>query len=107
MQHVVLIKPELLWDEAYDGLRDDQPALVKAYEKILSRELNGMSTASQTSNDQPNVIEQKNKEMRRSQMSQLVQKGLKKTEKEAKVKQGIGNAMQVALGANGIITSAV
>ena len=40
-------------------------------------------------------------------MSQLVQKGLKKTEKEAKVKQGIGNAMQVVLGANDIITSAV
>jgi len=107
VQHVVSIKPEVLWDEAYDGLRDDQPALVKSYERILSCELNGMSTASQTSNDQPNVIEQKNKEMRRSQMSQLVQKGLKKTEKEAKVKQGIGNAMQVALGANDIITSAV
>jgi hypothetical protein len=107
MQHVVPVKPELLWDEAYDSLGDDQPALVKAYEKILSRELNGMSIASQTSDDQPNVIEQKNKEMRRSQMSQLVQKGLKKTEKEAKVKQGIGNAMQVALGANDIITFAV
>jgi hypothetical protein len=81
--------------------------LVKEYEKILSCELNENSTASQTSDDQPNVIEQKNLEMRRSQMIQLVQKGLKKTEKEAKVKQGIGNAMQVVLGANDIITFAV
>ena len=40
-------------------------------------------------------------------MSQLVQEGLKKTEKEAKVKQGIGNTMQIALRANNIITSAV
>jgi hypothetical protein len=53
------------------------------------------------------VIKQKDKEMRRSQMSQLIQKGLKKTDKEAKVKQGIGNAIQVALRANDIITSAI
>ncbi|KAH8665172.1 WD40-repeat-containing domain protein [Tricladium varicosporioides] len=107
MQHIILVKPELLWDEAYNGLRDDQPALVKAYEKILSRELNGISTNFQTSEDQSNVIEQKNVEIRRSQMNQLIQNGLKKTERESKVKQGIGNWMQVTLAANDIIKFAV
>jgi hypothetical protein len=107
IQPATPIEPELLWDEAYDGLRDDQPTLVEAYEKILSHELYEKSTPHLTSDDQPNVIEQGNLEMRRSQMGQLVQKGLKKTEKEAKVKQGIGNVMQVALGADEIIKLAV
>lgn len=46
-------------------------------------------------------------ELRQSQMSQLIRAGLKKTEREAKVKKGIGNAMQVVLAAKGMISSAV
>jgi hypothetical protein len=40
-------------------------------------------------------------------MGQLVHAGLKKTEKGAKVKQGIGQAMQVVLSAKDIISSAI
>jgi hypothetical protein len=64
------------------------------------------------SEDLRNAIEQANRERRREQMSKLIQTGLKKTEKEAKVKKGIGNAMRVVcskrynrLGSTGVSTS--
>ena len=96
------IPPERLWDLAYDSLKDDEPKLVKAYEKVLSHELEENASSSVAS-----AIEQTNPAIRRSQMSQLVQAGLKKTEKETKVKQDIGNALQVVLSAKDIIGSAI
>ena len=99
--------PEQLWDRAYDNLQNDKPKFVEAYENILSHELNGSTSTSLSFNGQRNIIEQANQERRRLQMSKLIQIGLKKTEKEAKVKQGIGNAMQVILAAKDIIGSAV
>jgi len=99
--------PEQLWDRAYDDLKDDEPIIVEAYEKVLSRELDGNASSSLASENQRNAIEQANRELRRSQMSRLVKTGLEKTEREAKVKRGIGNAMQVVLAANDTIGSAV
>ena len=99
--------PEQLWDRAYNNLKNDEPTVVEAYEKILSRELDENASTPLALKDQRNMIEQTNQEKRRSQMNKLIETGLKKTEKEAKVKQGIGNTMQVVLVARDTIGSAV
>jgi hypothetical protein len=106
------ILPEQLWDKAYDGLKADDSELVTAYEKVLSRELkddapSSAPPSSVTSESQVNEIEQTKPDIRRLQMHKLAQAGLKKTEKEAKAKQTIGDALQVVLSAKNIISSAV
>ncbi|ODM23012.1 hypothetical protein SI65_00601 [Aspergillus cristatus] len=101
-----LIDPKLLWDKAYDSLKEDDPELVKAYEKVLSCELM-TPTASPLSDIQQNRIEQKDTELRRSQMRQLVDWGLAKTEHEAKLKQGAGHVVDVALAASNTISTAL
>lgn len=66
-----LIDPKLLWDKAYDSLKEDDPELVRVYEKVLSCELVTL-TASPLSDIQQNRIGQKDTELRQSQMRQLV-----------------------------------
>ena len=99
--------PEQLWDRAYDELKANESKLVGVYEKILSLELKEGDSSSVTSGLYDNTIEQTKLTLRRSQMRQLIQAGLKKTEKEAKVKRGIGNAMEVVNSAKDIIGSAI
>jgi WD40 repeat protein len=101
------IQPEQLWDRAYDDLKTYESALVMAYEKILSRELDKDAPNSIALESQVNTVEQIEPAIRRLQMRQLVQAGLKKTEAEAKAKQNIGNAMRVILSAKNIVSSAV
>ena len=101
------IPPERLWDLAYDSLKDDESKLVKAYERVLSHELGENTSSYAPSESQESAIEQTNPAIRRSQMSQLVQAGLNKTETEVKVKQGIENVMQGVLSAKDIIGSAI
>ncbi len=66
---------------------------METYEKILSRELKngGSSSAS----DRQNTIEQADRVARRRQMELLVRTGLEKTKREAEVKKGIGDTLQV------------
>ncbi len=96
---------EQLWDQAYDSLRVSEPALVETYEKILSRELKngGSSSAS----DRQNTIEQADRVARRRQMELLVRTGLEKTKREAEVKKGIGDTLQVVLSAKDVVDSAI
>ena len=96
-----------LWDRAYDGFKADESALVLAYEKILSRELNEKASKSGELEFQINAIEQRDPAVRRLQMGQLIQAGLKKTESVVKVKHGIGEVVDVILSAKDIIGSAV
>jgi hypothetical protein len=86
--------PERLWDRAYDDLKADESTLIKAYERCLSRELYENVSSSMASELHEGSIEQTNLTMRRSQMSQLIRKG-------------VGEAMQVVLSAKDIIGSAV
>ena len=101
------IEPEQLWDRAYDDLKAHESKLVLAYEKVLSREFDKAAPNSVPLESQINTIEQIEPTIRRSQMQQLAQAGLKKTEAEAKVKQNIGNAMHVVLSAKDIVSFAV
>ncbi|KAF5013701.1 hypothetical protein FDECE_300 [Fusarium decemcellulare] len=65
----------VIWNAAYDKVREDQPKVVEAYEKILSVQLDA--------------------ETRQSQMEGLVDKGLERTEKEARAKETIKDGMQL------------
>lgn len=96
-----------LWNQAYDGLKEKEPELVDAYERILSRELSGGEWSSIDLESQKNEIEQGSPEKRRSQMMRFIQAGLDKTEKEAVVKQGIEDGMQAVHSVKGIIDKAV
>ena len=96
-----------LWDRAYDDLKANGSALVPAYEKILSCELNEKAPKSGELKFQKNVIEQRDPAARRLQMGLLVQAGLKKTESVVKAKHGIGEVVDVILSAKNIIELAV
>ncbi|KAI1776814.1 NACHT domain-containing protein [Hypoxylon cercidicola] len=84
-----------LWTDAYDGLKREQPKLVDAYERLLSRELGEGNLSSTDEVSQKNDIDQANPKTRQIQFDRLLQAGLKKTEKEAAVKQNIQEAMDV------------
>lgn len=77
--------PEQLWNKAYDQLKQKEPKLVDAYEIILSQTLSGDSPGYQPLQHK-NSIEQMDSSKRRSQMNLLIQAGLLRTEKEAKLK---------------------
>lgn len=98
--------PEQLWDRAYGGLKADELSLVEAYEKILSRNLNENDSTSDGP-ESPNTIKQADPTARREQMHQLVQAGLKKTEREARIMHGIGEAMRPVLSVKSNIDSAI
>jgi hypothetical protein len=95
--------PERLWNQAYDELKAEKDKWVEAYERVLSRELKGGDLSSTDLESQKNVIEDRDPKKRRSQMEDLIQAGLKKTDREDKVKQVIGEAMQGVLGVNDMI----
>ena len=99
--------PEQLWDRAYNEFRAKEPKLVDAYEKILSCELKEADSSSVALELCENTIEQTNLMTRRSQMERLVQAGLKKTDREDKLKRDIGGAMQGVLSLKDIIGSAL
>ena len=80
---------ELLWDQAYENLKSDRPDLVASYEKIISQEL-GYSDGTQ------NIIIQ-NRAERRLQMDRLLDIGLEKTAKLAKVEKKLGDAMKIVI----------
>ncbi|KAN0075156.1 hypothetical protein V8E54_007767 [Elaphomyces granulatus] len=100
--------PEQLWNRAYDELKNDHGQLLLGYEKILSQELDGVdwNTISESQLVET-MIEEKNPVERKSQMTRLVQAGLEKTETEANVKKGAGEAIQVVLSAKDLIGSVI
>lgn len=87
---------EELWDRAYDLLKDEEKKIVQKYERVLSQELLPEGS-----------IEQRDHGKRRSQMKQLLQSGLQRTEKEAKRKESLGTIVQVVLSAKGMVDSAI
>jgi hypothetical protein len=86
---------ERLWNEAYNNLRDQkEPELVQEYEKILSHELKEDESRTASPEEVKNRIERDDPHRRRLQMIDVVNAGLKKTEKQAKVKGTIGTALE-------------
>jgi hypothetical protein len=98
--------PVQLWDRAYNALKQEETDLMDVYEKILSRQLQD-GIGSVVPESQPNTIAQNNSDARRHQMTQLIHAGLDKTAREARVKEGLGVAVDVVLSARNIISSAI
>ena len=105
--HRTASPPERLWDRAYDDLKDEETALLQAYEKILSCNLHEDGIGSAVTKSQSNAIAQHDPDTRRRQMEQLVHTGLDKTAREAKVKEGLGPTMDIILSAKDTISFAI
>ena len=105
--HHTASPPERLWDRAYDNLKEEETALLQAYEKILSCNLHEDGIGSAVTKSQPNAIAQHDPDTRRHQMEQLVYTGLDKTAREAKVKEGLGPTMDIILSAKDTISFAI
>ena len=96
---------EQFWDKAYDRLKEEDPALVSAYEKILSRNLNKSESA--VTDSDHNKIAQNDPGFRREQMRRIIDAGLDKTAKEAAIKEKAGVAMKFSRLIREIITNAI
>ncbi|KAL6823484.1 hypothetical protein V8C40DRAFT_280153 [Trichoderma camerunense] len=96
------LAPETIWDRAYDALKTEDAALVQAYERILSSRLQNTEVQADV-----NVINQHDKEKRRSQMHQLVKDGLDKISQETKVKSLVGSVLQTVNLAQNIVSEVV
>ncbi|KEY71668.1 hypothetical protein S7711_09702, partial [Stachybotrys chartarum IBT 7711] len=97
---------ERLWNDAYDKLKLSEPKLVEAYEQILSSIIDGDETISTTCEPTENVIGA-TRETRSLQMQQVIRKGLDRTQKQASVKQGIDEGLQVWKTVKGTVDKAV
>ena len=76
--------------------------MLNLYEAILSHELDDSSKGAKE-----NVIEQRNPVKRRSQMDRLLNAGLDKTQKLAKVGKNIGDMINIVLSVKEAIGSAL
>ncbi|KAF7505723.1 hypothetical protein GJ744_000489 [Endocarpon pusillum] len=101
--------PARLWNQAYDQAKTGDPGTVDAYEKILTIQLSEKDAPAPHSADlasQQNQIAQDAGE-RWMQMQQLVQNGLRRTEKDAKVKQGVEEGIQAAMAVKEVVDKAI
>jgi hypothetical protein len=83
---------ERIWLKAYDDLKAEDATLVMNFEKVLSHELD----------TGPGCVD-----IRHVQLSHLIQAGLERTEKEARVKNGLGDILGIVLKAKGVVDSAI
>jgi len=81
-----------IWNSAYDKIKEDEPSLAEAYEKILSAQL-GDDDPAQLDEGATNGIKQ-DAGARQAQMKQLVDTGLEKTERASNMKAKINEGMQ-------------
>lgn len=97
---------ERLWNQAYDELKESEAKLVKAYERILSAELDRNDSSFVVSESTEYEIG-KTREERCRQMQQLVQGGLDRTQKQASIKRRIDEGLQAVQSVRGIVDKAV
>jgi hypothetical protein len=104
--------PERLWNRAYEHAKANDSSTVDAYEKILSVRLVEHNADVPDAPHPANLASQQNEiaqnaDKRRMQMQQLVQYGLRKTEKDAQVKQGVGDGIQAAMAVKEVVDKAI
>lgn len=91
--------PERLWNQAYDNLKREEASLVEGYEQVLSQfegdHLDGTPLS---------TIDMTEKQIL---MQRVVKAGLERTEKEARIWEGAGAAVDFVLNAKSIIDAAV
>jgi hypothetical protein len=91
--------PERLWNRAYDQARESDAGVVDAYERILSLRLYQGPTDDKNLLESTKLESQHNEiasdpAKRRAQMRQVIQQGLRRTEKDARAKSGIDDNIQ-------------
>jgi hypothetical protein len=104
--------PARLWNQAYDQAKTSDSSTVDAYEKILTIQLSEKDAAASTLPNSAGLVSQQNDiaqdaGKRRIQMQQLVQNGLRRTEKDAKVKQGMEDGIQAAMAVKEVVDKAI
>lgn len=95
-----------LWDGAYAKAQKNEEKLVESYEKILAallKEDEGQLSDLAVPED---ALAQE-AEKRRAQMRKLVDIGLEKTEKDAKVKERLGNSIKTVQAVKGVVDKAI
>lgn len=106
------ILPERLWNQAYDLVKASDPSTVDAYESILSARLSEQDAGASDPPHPADLASQQNKiaqdaDKRRMQMQRLVQHGLRRTEKDAKVKQDMEDGTQAVMAVKEIVDKAI
>ncbi|KAL6859515.1 WD40 repeat-like protein [Trichoderma novae-zelandiae] len=96
-----------IWDLAYDELKVEEPALVQAYERILTTQLLDQDDAATEVIGEVNHINQHDKDKRRSQMQQLVKSGLDNVSRETKMKSRIGDLLPIVSLSKSIVADVV
>ncbi|RYP58994.1 hypothetical protein DL770_010308 [Monosporascus sp. CRB-9-2] len=96
--------PGRLWADAYDAIKEDDTRLVGAYEMVLHRELGDESSAADIHEGEDDHTDA---ELPRTRMVQLVEAGLKKTEKEAAVKYKVQEGMRVVSSVKELVGTAL
>jgi hypothetical protein len=104
--------PARLWNAAYDQAKASDSSTVDTYEKILSARLSGQDADASKRPPSADFASQQNEiaqdaEERRMQMQQLIQNGLRRTEKDAKVKQGMEDGIQAAMAVKAVVDKAI
>jgi hypothetical protein len=104
--------PERLWDQAYDQAKASSLSTVSVYEKILSARLREQDANISEYPDSAELESQKNEiaqtaDERRGQMQRLVKHGLRRTERDAELKQGMEDGIQAALAVKEVVDKAV
>ncbi len=99
--------PNRIWDVAYDRLKEKEPKLVDAYERILSQDSqeNGLTHLGLRLDE--NLVAQTDNNQRRLQMEQIVQRGLKETEKESKTRHIVGTVLGGVLSLNDLVSASL
>ena len=106
------ILPARLWNQAYDQAKTSGSSTVDTYEKILSARLSEQDADAFNPHHSADLASQQNEiaqdaGKRRMQMQQLVQNGLRRTEKDAKVKQGMEDGIQAAMAVKEVVDKAI
>ncbi|KAN0075094.1 hypothetical protein V8E54_007705 [Elaphomyces granulatus] len=99
--------PEQLWNRAYDELKNDYGQLLLGYETVLSQELDGVDWNTISESQLEKSMNEERNPVGMPQMTRFIRAGLKKTEAEANVKKGAGEAIQVVLSAKDMIGSVI
>ncbi|KAL6800148.1 hypothetical protein J3E68DRAFT_435555 [Trichoderma sp. SZMC 28012] len=98
--------PEEIWDEAYDGLKAEQPQLMHIYEIILSNKLHDPNLENLQSENETNTIATAGDE-RRAQMLAIMQYGQNSVKREVKIKESVGEAMEIVSSMKSIISTGI
>lgn len=98
--------PEEIWDEAYDGLKAEQPQLMHIYEVILSNKLHDPNSDHPQSGNGTNTIATAGDE-RRAQMLAIMQYGQNRVKREVKIKESVGEAMEIVNSMKSIISTGI